>query len=169
MEIVLDRNTAIISSGSTVELSCFSHLNDSSDISVVFQLVNGNITHTALCPTDIGTETGCLEPNQGSFNWRICRNQTKPHNCILIVDDFQDLDDGSYSCSAIIGDKEVKSNTLQLQTMNGIAPAEIDKQSDFTTVVALSIAIFCLFLLLAFIILAVQLVRKRRQINREFI
>ena len=166
MELKLDQyeykgrriQSPTIPSGLTVNLSCFSHLNDSSDIPVKFHLQYGSTTHSVTCPAN-GTK--CFEIPE--LKWSVCRNETEPHNCILVLHEFGDSDDGSYSCSTTIGGREVRSNRLELQALSTFKPAESAHKGS-KIILALSIAAVALIIL---VILGVFLFRYRKTQQRR--
>ena len=165
MELILDKydyegksiQSLTIPSGLTVNLSCFSHLNDSSDINVTFYLQYGSTTHSVTCPAS-GTE--CSEIPE--LKWSVCRNETEPHNCILVLHEFGVSDDGSYSCSTTIGGREVRSNKLELQALNTLDPAESPHEGSKIVLIT-SISAVVLLILVILVFLLFRFVKKRRQ------
>jgi hypothetical protein len=168
MEIVLDsrRDSPTVESGSTVELSCFSHLNDSSDIPVSFHLVGEDKSRSVPCPA---AKNGSMEcsPVRGR-NWQVCRNKTAPHNCALVMHNFNESDSGNFSCSTSIGGNEVLSNVLQLQSMEAVEPIKKSKsRSYYWLIVGLGVGSAALLVILGVIIIVVSVVRSRRKASRD--
>ena len=178
MEIVLmnEEEGGFVESGSTVELSCFSHLNDSSDILVSFHLTRGNDTLTVSCPSgDPGSSLGCVSPVRGR-EWQVCRNKTEPHNCFLVVHDFDDSDGGNYSCSTLIAGEDVQSNVLNLQALKALSPAKkpwkalspATKPSKASSpmsklIIGLGVGVGGCLLILVVVVIAVNAVRSYRR------
>ena len=142
--------------GSTLNISCLTHLTDSSDIPVMFHYSNGNKTHRELCPATLCSSF----PEIG---WRICRNTTRPHNCILVLYDFGDSDDGAYTCSTDIAGKDDESNSLTLLSLHNIEPAnEVHHKGPIIIVIVLSIVCVVLLTLLGLIFIGFKYVKSRR-------
>lgn len=168
MEILLhDRDKGSIEE--SVEISCFSHLNDSSDISVSFHLIKGSGTVTnATCPVELNTTVGCLPPITAR-DWQVCRNQTAPYNCYLVVGDFDDSESGNYTCSTNITGEDLTSNELDLEALKILKPAEEphnNKKSSSKLVFGLGVGIggFLIIMVVVFVIInAVISYRKARR------
>lgn len=154
MELILDKyeykkksvQSLAIPSGSSVKLACFSHLKDSSNITMSFQLQQDNITHSAACPVEVGSASDCLHVQE--WNWRVCRNKTEPHNCILVLHGFGESDCGNYTCSTTIGGREIQSNVLKLE-----APNSPHKHNSSNIVITLSIVITTLIIMVPVLVL----------------
>ncbi|CAI7999285.1 hypothetical protein GBAR_LOCUS2675 [Geodia barretti] len=160
----------------TVELSCFSHLNDSRDVPVSFHLVRGTSTLSVPCPVDSNTTEdtnytlGCVSPIQGG-DWQICRNKSSPYNCYLILHDFDDSDSGNYTCSTNITGKEILSNELDLQALKLLGPAEKPRSKSHSpsskVVLGLGIGIGVLLLLLLLMVLVLNAVRSYQRARND--
>lgn len=168
MELKLDKyeyegegvHSVAIPPGFTVRLSCFCHLNDSSDIAVSFHLQYANATHSVSCPVETGSGTECSEIPERK--WSVCRNQSEPHNCILVLHDFGVSDDGTYWCSTTVGGREVQSNELDLEALRSLEPAKSsNKASDISTV--LPIVAVALLIIIIFGVFTFKCVKSRRQ------
>lgn len=134
---------------SAVKLSCFSHINDSSDIQMSFQLNSANTTIGVLCPAGI---EGCLTVSKRE--WKVCRNVSRPHNCILVIYGFEHSDDGNYTCSTAIERKDVQSNVINLQTVTDLAPAKQQhRDSEIFIVVGIVIVVLLIAIVVGFIII----------------
>lgn len=169
MEIILDNQgtqSPNIVRGSKLELSCYSHLSDSSDIPITLQFVYANNTVTATCPTAVGTnkEFTATEILQ---KWKVYRNTTLPHNCILALYDFEDVDDGNYSCSTVISGREVQSNVLKLQTLKGLETADSPSSHESEILLGVSIAIVGLLILLILVFMLGRYIQYRRHRSKS--
>ena len=173
MEIVLrnHRNGLFIDSGSTVELSCFSHLNDSGDIPFSFNLVSVTSNLTASCDVSTNHEMRCVSPVEDR-DWEICRNKTEPHNCVLYLHNFDDSGDGNYSCSTEIAGNRVWSNVLELHTWKNLEPSPNGPGSSSSGLnklelgIGVGIAVFMVVLVVLFIILSALKSRRRASNGR---
>ena len=153
----------------TVELSCFSHLNDSRDVPVSFHLVQRTSTLSVTCSVDsnITEDTnytlGCVSPIQGR-DWQVCRNTSAPYNCYLILHGFYDSDSGNYTCSTNIAGKQILSNELDLEALKILEPAEKPRSEGHSpsskAVLGLGIGIGGLLLLLLVMVLVLNAVRS---------
>ena len=148
-----------VPSGFNVNLSCFSHLNDSSDIPVKFHLQYGNTTQSVACPT-----TGMKCSKIPDRKWSVCRNESKPHNCILVLREFGDSDDGTYSCSTTIGGREVQSNQLELHALSSLEPTKSSqKGSEIGIVLSIVAAVILILVILTLILFKIVRSRQRRR------
>lgn len=171
MELKLDQydyegrniHSPAVPSGFSVNLSCFSHLNDSSDIPVKFHLQYGDTTQSVACP-DTGMECSKIPDRK----WSVCRNESEPHNCILVLGEFGDSDDGNYSCSTTIGGREVQSNQLELHALSSLKSAKSSqKGSEIGIVLSIVAAVILILVILGFILFKIVKSRRRRCYNIE--
>lgn len=153
----------------SVEISCFSHLNDSSDISMSFHLIKGSGTVAdATCSVELNTSVGCLS-SITTRDWQVCRNKTAPYNCYLIVGDFDDSESGNYTCSTNVTGEDLTSNELDLEALKILKPAEEphnNKKSSSKFAIGLGVGIggFLIIMVVVFIIInAVISYRKARR------
>ena len=129
-----------------MRMSCFSHVNDSSDIPVTFHLTSGNKMYHVFCPLVNNSAELVQWSSFPERNWRVCRNTTKPHNCILVLYDFGESDDGTYTCSTDIAGRDDESNALTLQALGNIGPTS--KPPNNGSIIGIALAMVCVVLLI---------------------
>ena len=85
-----------------------------------------------------------------------------PHNCILVLYDFGESDDGTYTCSTDIAGRDDESNALTLQALDNIGPANEVHHKGPIIVIVLSIVCVVLLTLLGLIFIGFKYVKSRR-------
>ena len=151
----------------SAELSCFSHLNDSHDIPVSFTLVHDSTnTLTVHCPAESNTSVGCVSPVQGR-DWEVCRNESAPYNCYMVIHDFHNSDSGNYTCSTNVTGRVIISNELNLVALKNLKPAQEprnqSKSSGSKWVLGLGVGVGALLFLLLVMVLAINVVRSYKK------